>query len=82
MSEYGNIYDMLSPAVAGRLGTLHFLKQQELQELLKTVDTERRMFLGEWLSGVRFVHRERNALNRALNEGMKPSAYADKRCLI
>ncbi len=78
MSEYGNIYDMLSPAVAGRLGTLHFLKQQELQELLKTVDTECRVFLGEWLSGVRIVHREWNALKRALNEGMKPSAYADK----
>ena len=78
MSEYGNVYDMLSPDVAGRMGTLHFLKQQELQELLKTVDTERRVFLGSWVSGVRIVHREWNALKRALNEGMKPSAYADK----
>jgi len=78
MTESGNIYELLPPALAGYEGTLITLQKQSFRNLLKTVDDERKAFLGGWTSGMRTVGRERKALNRALNAGVKPSAYAEK----
>lgn len=78
MADIGNIYELLPPVLAGYAGTLITLKNQSFQNLLKTVDDECKVFLDGWVSGMRTVSREREALNRALNSGMKPSVYAEK----
>ena len=78
MTENGNIYELLPPGLAGYEGTLTTLKKQSVKRLLATVDDERKVFLGGWVSGMRTVSRERDALHKALLAGMKPSAYAEK----
>lgn len=78
MTENGNIYELLPPGLASYEGTLTTLKKQSVKRLLATVDDERKVFLGGWVSGMRTVSREREALHKALLAGMKPSAYAEK----
>ncbi len=78
MSECGSIYELLSPAVTGYEGTLIYLKKQAFRNLLKIVDDERKVLIGGWVSGMGNATREHDVLQKALTEGTKPSAYAEK----
>ena len=79
MTANGNIYELLPPGLASYEGTLTTLKKQSVKRLLATLDDERKVFLGGWVSGMRTASQEREALHKALLAGMKKKPQVERR---